>query len=354
MIQLDRLAHRNAWRARGRSSSERHPPRCRCPSTTDRGLFPGQLRRAPGLSCAARCRSRLDVTVVSPLSTSEACPPLETPPSATTTMLNFAAHCRAPLAAPRRCRVDRKGILGNEDCVGPPRRRRTSYPARITAPSPRPTITRWWASAVVCRRSIRVRRERHGVSNPKQLLPAADVVGRCDFDQTRHAAHEELLRVRHGRWRSATDANRPPAHDSEATHRVMVSMVMGRYAGWMPLYAGVDRRGRRDPHSRDPLRPRHRRGRAEGAATSGARSSASSSLRRRVSKKAGRPRSSKRRTTGHVEGLGGMRRSSVRRSRQFDGKETRSVVLGPSAGEVALRPSFDRVLATRFGGRRSS
>ncbi len=54
----------------------------------------------------------------------------------------------------------------------------------------------------------------------------------------------------------ATDALDRLHSTAEAHDRVMVVEVMGRYAGWIALHAGVSASRRRDPDPRDPLRHR--------------------------------------------------------------------------------------------------
>ena len=51
----------------------------------------------------------------------------------------------------------------------------------------------------------------------------------------------------------ATDALDRLHTTAESHNRVMVLEVMGRYAGWIALHAGVAGGGRRDPDSGDPL-----------------------------------------------------------------------------------------------------
>ena len=65
------------------------------------------------------------------------------------------------------------------------------------------------------------------------------IVGVPEDDRQRHRRHGELLRVRHGGVASpATRIDR--LHTTAAAHRrIMVVEVMGRYAGWIALHAGV-------------------------------------------------------------------------------------------------------------------
>jgi 6-phosphofructokinase 1 len=147
----------------------------------------------------------------------------------------------------------------------------------------------------------------------------------------------------------ATDAIDRLHTTAEAHRRIMVVEVMGRYAGWIALYAGVA--GGADailipeiPFDIDQLaerlRERDRWGAkfsivvvAEGAYPKGGRleliESASSS---------------------HVERLGGIGARVCDALAKATGKETRSVVLG-HLQRGGAPTSFDRVLATRFGGK---
>ena len=104
----------------------------------------------------------------------------------------------------------------------------------------------------------------------------------------------------------ATDAIDRLHTTAEAHHRIMVVEVMGRYAGWIALYAGVA--GGADailiPEIPFDLAIVARA--AARARSAGAPSSASSSSRKARFRRAARWRSSRRRTTAHVERLGGI------------------------------------------------
>jgi ATP-dependent phosphofructokinase / diphosphate-dependent phosphofructokinase len=146
----------------------------------------------------------------------------------------------------------------------------------------------------------------------------------------------------------ATDAIDRLHTTAEAHHRIMVVEVMGRYAGWIALYAGVA--GGADailipeiPFDirlvADRLRSRDRWGAkfsivvvAEGAFPQGGVIS--------LVEAAG---------AGHVERLGGIGAQVCAALAEATGKETRSVVLG-HLQRGGAPTSFDRVLATRFGG----
>jgi len=147
----------------------------------------------------------------------------------------------------------------------------------------------------------------------------------------------------------ATDAIDRLHTTAEAHHRTMVVEVMGRYAGWIALYAGVA--GGADailipemPFDigivAECLRQRERWGAhfsivvvAEGAFPQGGRTSLVS---------AGHG--------AHVERLGGMGAQVSEALGEATGKETRCVVLG-HLQRGGAPTSFDRMLATRFGGK---
>ena len=147
----------------------------------------------------------------------------------------------------------------------------------------------------------------------------------------------------------ATDAIDRLHTTAEAHHRIMVAEVMGRYAGWIALYAGAA--GGADailipeiPFDlaivADRIRERERWGArfsivvvAEGAKPLGGRLA--------VLKEA---------QAGTVERLGGMGKQVALRLEEMTGKETRDVVLG-HLQRGGAPTSFDRMLATRFGGR---
>ncbi|HEY7448616.1 MAG TPA: ATP-dependent 6-phosphofructokinase [Vicinamibacterales bacterium] len=136
---------------------------------------------------------------------------------------------------------------------------------------------------------------------------------------------------------------------AEAHHRVMVTEVMGRYAGWIALYAGVA--GGADvilipeipfklQRVADRIIERERWGArfsivvvAEGAKPLGGKTS--------VLREAGE---------GRAERLGGMGGLVAEMLHELTNKETRHVVLG-HLQRGGTPTSFDRVLATRFGGR---
>jgi 6-phosphofructokinase 1 len=147
----------------------------------------------------------------------------------------------------------------------------------------------------------------------------------------------------------ATDAIDRLHTTAEAHRRIIVVEVMGRYAGWIALYAGVA--GGADailipeiPFDlsviADRLRERDHWGAhfsivvvAEGAFPKGGRLAILEEAH-----------------DGHVERLGGIGAKVADALGTLTGKETRSVVLG-HLQRGGAPTSFDRVLATRFGGK---
>jgi phosphofructokinase-like protein len=147
----------------------------------------------------------------------------------------------------------------------------------------------------------------------------------------------------------ATDAIDRLHTTAEAHHRVMVVEVMGRYAGWIALYAGVA--GGADailipeiPFDislvAERLREREKWGArfsivvvAEGAYPKGGAQSLVEAAHH-----------------GFAERLGGVGSQVCAALAKETGKETRSVVLG-HLQRGGAPTSFDRVLATRFGGK---
>ena len=147
----------------------------------------------------------------------------------------------------------------------------------------------------------------------------------------------------------ATDAIDRLHTTAEAHHRTMIVEVMGRYAGWIALYAGVA--GGADAilipeipfdiqSVVDRLRERARWGAhfsivvvAEGAFPKGGKTSLVAAAHE-----------------GRVERLGGMGAQVSEAIGKATGKETRWVVLG-HLQRGGTPTSFDRMLATRFGGK---
>jgi phosphofructokinase-like protein len=147
----------------------------------------------------------------------------------------------------------------------------------------------------------------------------------------------------------ATDAIDRLHTTAEAHKRILVVEVMGRYAGWIALYAGVA--GGADailipeiPFDitvvADRLRERDQWGAkfsivvvAEGAIPKGGKLALLEEAH-----------------GGYAERLGGIGASVCAALASLTGKETRSVVLG-HLQRGGAPTSFDRVLATRFGGK---
>ena len=145
----------------------------------------------------------------------------------------------------------------------------------------------------------------------------------------------------------ATDAIDRLHTTAESHHRVMVVEVMGRYAGWIALYAGIA--GGADvvlipeiPFDAKKVAlhilERERGGAgfsivvaAEGALPVGGKRSI-------VAEE----------TAGHVERLGGIGERVARELEGLTGKEARHVVLG-HLQRGGTPSSYDRMLATRFG-----
>ena len=145
----------------------------------------------------------------------------------------------------------------------------------------------------------------------------------------------------------ATDAIDRLHTTAEAHHRIMVVELMGRYAGWIALYAGVA--GGADvilipeiPFNLEKVAERVRRREELGArfhivvVAEGA-------------KPVGGNVAVVREASGeYVERLGGMGAIVAAQLEKLTGKETRTVVLG-HLQRGGAPTSYDRVLATRFG-----
>jgi 6-phosphofructokinase 1 len=147
----------------------------------------------------------------------------------------------------------------------------------------------------------------------------------------------------------ATDAIDRLHTTAEAHRRIIVVEVMGRYAGWIAVHAGVA--GGADvilipeiPYDLDKvvasIQTRDRLGArfsivvvAEGARPAGGNVSIVEAAHH-----------------GHVERLGGAGEWCAKELEQRTGKETRFVVLG-HLQRGGVPTAFDRVLATRFGGK---
>jgi 6-phosphofructokinase 1 len=147
----------------------------------------------------------------------------------------------------------------------------------------------------------------------------------------------------------ATDAIDRLHTTAEAHRRIMVVEVMGRYAGWIALYSGVA--GGADailipeiPYDlvkvAERLKERDKWGArfsivvvAEGACPVGGRMALLEEAH-----------------DGYAERLGGIGAQVCKELGELTGKETRSVVLG-HLQRGGAPTSFDRMLATRFGGK---
>jgi phosphofructokinase-like protein len=147
----------------------------------------------------------------------------------------------------------------------------------------------------------------------------------------------------------ATDAIDRLHTTAQAHHRIMVVEVMGRYAGWIALHAGIA--GGADvilvpeiPFDLDVVAERLRERERWGArfsivvAAEGAKP------------KGGDVTVLKAAEPGGVERLGGVGARVARELERMTGKESRSVVLG-HLQRGGTPTSFDRLLATRFGAK---
>jgi len=147
----------------------------------------------------------------------------------------------------------------------------------------------------------------------------------------------------------ATDAIDRLHTTAEAHHRVIVVEVMGRYAGWIALYAGVA--GGADvilipeiPFDLEKVAARIRARDQFGARFSivvAAEGAKPIGGRRTVLREA---------RAGYVERLGGVAGVVSAELERLTGKECRSVVLG-HLQRGGAPTSHDRLLATRFGAR---
>ena len=147
----------------------------------------------------------------------------------------------------------------------------------------------------------------------------------------------------------ATDAIDRLHSTAEAHHRVMVVEVMGRYAGWIALQAGVA--GGADvilipeiPFDLEIIASRLREREAWGARFSiVVVAEGASPVGGKASLVFGGD-------SGTAERLGGVSAGLARQIEKLTGKETRYVVLG-HLQRGGTPTSYDRVLATRLGGK---
>jgi 6-phosphofructokinase 1 len=147
----------------------------------------------------------------------------------------------------------------------------------------------------------------------------------------------------------ATDAIDRLHTTAEAHHRVMVAEVMGRYAGWIALYAGVA--GGADvilipeiPFDLEVVERRIRERERYGARFSIVVVAEGATPRN------GRVSLVREAEGAYAERLGGIGKKVAAALEEMTGKETRDVVLG-HLQRGGAPTSFDRVLATRFGGK---
>jgi phosphofructokinase-like protein len=147
----------------------------------------------------------------------------------------------------------------------------------------------------------------------------------------------------------ATDAIDRLHTTAEAHHRVMVVEVMGRYAGWISLYAGVAGGADVILIPEIPYDPAKVAARIKARDAYGARFSIV--VVAEGAKPVGGKVSVIKEAAGeYVERLGGLGARVAAEIEQLTGKETRFVVLG-HLQRGGAPTSFDRVLATRFGAR---
>jgi 6-phosphofructokinase 1 len=147
----------------------------------------------------------------------------------------------------------------------------------------------------------------------------------------------------------ATDAIDRLHTTAEAHRRILVVEVMGRYAGWIALYAGVA--GGADailipeiPFDLSIVAERLRERDAWGARFSIV------VVAEGAFPKGGKHSIVEEAHGSHLERLGGVGARVSEALEALTGKETRSVVLG-HLQRGGAPTSFDRVLATRFGGK---
>jgi 6-phosphofructokinase 1 len=147
----------------------------------------------------------------------------------------------------------------------------------------------------------------------------------------------------------ATDAIDRLHTTAEAHRRVLVAEVMGRYAGWIALYAGVAGGADAILIPEIPFDLSIVANRLLARDKLGARFSIVVVAEGAIPKGGSRALIEEARD-GRVERLGGIGASVSQALGRLTGKETRSVVLG-HLQRGGAPTSFDRVLATRFGGK---
>ena len=136
---------------------------------------------------------------------------------------------------------------------------------------------------------------------------------------------------------------------AEAHHRIMVVEVMGRYSGWIALHGGIA--GGADvilipeiPYNLEKVVDRLRARESFGARFSIV------VVAEGATRVGGKVTLQEEAKNGHVERLGGIGMLVAEQLQKMTGKETRSVVLG-HLQRGGAPTAFDRVLATRFGGK---
>jgi 6-phosphofructokinase 1 len=147
----------------------------------------------------------------------------------------------------------------------------------------------------------------------------------------------------------ATDAIDRLHTTAEAHRRIIVVEVMGRYAGWIALYAGVAGGADAILIPEIPFDIASVGGRLRERDRSGARFSIVV-VAEGAFPKGGSMTVLEQASHSHVERLGGIAAQVCEALAKETGKETRSVVLG-HLQRGGAPTSFDRVLATRFGGK---
>ncbi len=136
---------------------------------------------------------------------------------------------------------------------------------------------------------------------------------------------------------------------AEAHRRIMVVEVMGRYAGWIALHAGIAGGADVILIPGDPLRPREGRGEHPRARRLGR--ALQHRRRRRGREAGGRQADGRCARRARIGRTARWRRRHGRATLEaMTGKESRSVVLGHLQRGGSPTP-FDRVLATRFGAK---
>jgi 6-phosphofructokinase 1 len=146
----------------------------------------------------------------------------------------------------------------------------------------------------------------------------------------------------------ATDAIDRLHTTAEAHHRVMVAEVMGRYAGWIALYAGVAGGADAILIPEIPFDINVVAKRIMAREKWGARFSIIVVAEGAITKE-GKRTLLQEASGGYVERLGGISNQVAAKLGELTGKETRNVVLG-HLQRGGAPTSFDRTLATRFGG----